>query len=158
MWANECTTFFHRLSLCLFLTRTFCAARRLAVNATTCSAASATARSSVATFAPPCELKSEAKSSQPPAAAGRSEWVTRVSDRADAGGINSKLGLVPKWQAIANDLNPACIGWHWEIHVCKAHASGDRVWPTRRQLARAGGRGKNPMYGKHTGRNIWRTS
>ena len=72
-----------------------------------------------------------------------------MSDRADAGGINSKLGLVPKWQAIANDLNPACIGWHWEIHVCKAHASGDRDWPTRRQLARAGGRGKNPMHGKH---------
>ena len=59
-----------------------------------------------APLAPCCELKSEAglRVSAGPRLAG-------ASDGANTSGINSKLGPVPKWQAVAHDLDPSRIGY-----------------------------------------------
>ena len=74
-----------------------------------------------APFAPCCELKGEAglRISAWPRLAG-------ASDGANTSGINSKLGPVPRWQAVAHDLDPPRIGYgDREIHVSEAHVAGD---------------------------------
>lgn len=81
-----------------------------------------------------------------------SSWprLAGASDRADAGGVDSKLSPVPKGQAVADDLYPACVG-HWgkEVHVCKAHVAGNPsasllADPGDGSLKREGAGGKGP--------------
>ena len=57
-----------------------------------------------------------------------SAWprLAGASDGANTSGIDSKLGPVPKWQAVAHDLDPPRIGYgDREIHVSEAHVAGD---------------------------------
>ena len=57
-----------------------------------------------------------------------SAWprLAGASDGANTNGINSKLDPVPKWQAVAHDLDPPRISYgDREIHVSEAHVAGD---------------------------------
>jgi len=81
--------------------------------------ACATARGmGVVMHASHCELKRGGVSPLP--------RLPGASDRASATCIDSKLGPVPKQQAIANDCDPAHIGYgDQETQACKMHVSGD---------------------------------
>ena len=75
----------------------------------------------VATLTPRCLLKGESGLT-----VGSKTRLAGGSDRADAGGVDSKLSPVPKRKAIANDLYPACVGHgDGKVHVGRAHIASD---------------------------------
>ena len=75
----------------------------------------------VATLTPRCLLKGESRLT-----VGSKTRLAGGSDRADAGGVDSKLSPVPKRKAIVNNLYPACVGHgDGKVHVGRAHIASD---------------------------------
>ena len=88
----------------------------------------------VETLKPRCMLEGEA-------------GLTGASDRADAGGVDSKLSRMPKRQAVADDLYPAHVGqWGGEVRSSGGEVAQTARWSQARAACRCQPRRRCPGW------------